>query len=66
MKLLDVTQHERYTNADMEICQYLRHHIKVICKRFHIVAPSTVKTCTLKMFEIIVEKHSETMQYVEK
>ena len=29
----------RYTNADLKICQYFCHHMKIICWRFHIKTP---------------------------
>ena len=32
---------KRYTNADLKICQYLRLHIKIICRRFHNKTPFT-------------------------
>ena len=32
---------ERYANADLKIYQCLRHHMKIICPRFHIKAPFT-------------------------
>ena len=31
----------RQTNADLKICQYIRLHMKIICRRFHIKAPFT-------------------------
>ena len=55
MKLPDVTQRLRYTNVDMKIYRYPRLHIKVICRRFHILAPFTFGICKLKMFVIIVK-----------
>ena len=36
-------------------------YIKIICRRFYIVEPITFEMCTPKMFEIIVEKHTETV-----
>ena len=30
-----------YANADLKICQYLRRHMKIICRRFHIKTPFT-------------------------
>ena len=32
---------EKYSNADLKICQYLRLHMKLICWRFHIKTPFT-------------------------
>ena len=31
----------RYTNADLKICQYLRLHMKITCRRFHAKTPFT-------------------------
>ena len=31
----------RYTNADLKICQYLRLHMKITCRRFHAQTPFT-------------------------
>ena len=31
----------RCTNADLKICQYIRLHMKIICRRFHIKTPFT-------------------------
>ena len=31
----------RYTNADLKICQYLRLHMKITCRRFHAETPFT-------------------------
>ena len=36
-----ITSVWRYTNADLIICQYLRLHMKIICRRFHIKTPFT-------------------------
>ena len=30
-----------FANADLKICQYLRRHLKIICRRFHIKTPFT-------------------------
>ena len=30
-----------YANADMEVCRYLRLHIKIICLMFRIITPFT-------------------------
>ena len=32
---------QRYPNADLKICQYLRPHVKIICGRFHLKAAFT-------------------------
>ena len=35
------TLFQRYTNADVKICQYLRFHVKIIYGRLHIKTPFT-------------------------
>ena len=32
--MIKIDWNQSYTNADLKICQYLRLHIKVICRRF--------------------------------
>ena len=34
-------RNQSYINADLKICLYLRLHIKVICRRFDVIAPFT-------------------------
>ena len=67
IELISLRNIYRYTNVDLKICQYLRLHMKIICRRFHI---NTLKH--LLHFEIcprevryvksFVYKHSETKE----
>ena len=42
--------HWRYSNADLEICEYLCLHMKIMCWRFHTKTPFTfwdIRTCDI-------------------
>ena len=47
---------KRYTNGDLEICQYLHLHMKIICWRFHIKTPFTFwDMCTWDMWKVCLQ-----------
>ena len=51
----------------MKIYQYLRLHIKMICRMFRIIALFTFGDIrTRELYEIFVYKHTETIEYVKK
>ena len=52
-------------NADLKICQYLRLHMKIMCRRFHIKTPLLFKICAREICDKVVHKHSETIEYVK-
>ena len=62
----------RYTNADLEICQYLPLHMKITFPRFHIKTPFPRFDIKIH-FEIdardiceqFLRKHSEKIEYVK-
>ena len=59
---------QRYTNADLKVCQYLRLHMKIICWRFHIKTSFTfwdMYTWDIEICEKLVCKHSYTIAYVK-
>ena len=41
VKIFVLLQLIKGTNADLRTCQYIRFHIKIICRRFHIKTPFT-------------------------
>ena len=59
-----ISRGERYTNADLKICQYLCLYKKILCWRFHINTP--FKICAREVCEKFVYKHSEIIGYVKK
>ena len=56
---------QSYTNADLEIRQYLYLYMKIICWRFHIKKPLLFEICALEICEKFVYKHSQTIDYVK-
>ena len=45
-----------YTNADLKICKYIRLHMKMTCRRFHIKTPFTFwDICTWDILKVCLQ-----------
>ena len=65
LRKFPVSNAERYSDADLEVSQYLCLHMKIICLRFVIRTPLPLEICGLEICEKFVYKHSETKEYVK-
>ena len=49
----------------MKIYQYLRLHIKIICRRFRIITLLPFEIHAPAIYEMFVYKHTGTIEYVK-
>ena len=49
----------------MKIYQYLRLHIKIICRRFRITKPFAFEIYAPKIYEMFIYEHTEITEYVK-
>ena len=56
LRKFPVSNAERYSDADLEVSQYLCLHMKIICLRFVIRTPFTVRNMwTWDMWEVCLQ-----------